>query len=246
MDIAIAACKVAPRHVQSSPAAERGPNQGTQMGASSAGAAAAEAGEIEKTKPARAREIRDIRLDGQFASRAGRGAAPQFDAEEISLDDPALDPDLRRALDYWHQKRGTRLAPARADIDPVEIASLLPRVMLVDVSTDPVDFRFRLAGTGIFKVHGAELTNRRALEIEPPLYAEIVHRLYCEALARRAPLAHRLLIECETRRSGFTRIILPLSEDGAAINRLMTVESYADSAQDLRDCFEEARRGAGR
>jgi hypothetical protein len=64
-------------------------------------------------------------------------------------------------------------------------------------------------------------------------------------LERRAPLVHRLLIECETRRCTYLRIILPLSEDGEAINRLLTVESYADAAQDLRDCFEEARLSAG-
>ncbi len=148
--------------------------------------------------------------------------------------------DLRFALDYWRQKRGIRLAPTRGDIDPVDIAPVLPQVMLVDVGSDPVDFRFRLAGTGLFKIHGAELTNKRALDLEPPAYGALIHRLYCDALARRAPIVHRLLIECETRRSAYMRIV-PLSEDGQAINRLMTVESYADAAQDLRDCFEEAR-----
>jgi hypothetical protein len=215
------------------------------MGASSAGAAKAEAGTVETAARVRSREVRDIRLDGYFAGRAGRGTAAQIDAAELRLDDPGLDADLRLALDYWQQKRGGRLAPMRADIDPVEIASLLPRVMLVDVSTDPLDFRFRLAGTGIFKIHGAELTNKRALDLEPPVYANLVHRLFCDALTRRGPIAHRLLIECVTRRSAYTRIILPLSEDGLEINRLMTVESYADSAQDLRDCFEEARLSAG-
>src|SRR6185369_10786214 len=98
----------------------------------------------------------------------------------------------------------------------IDIAPLLPRVMLVDVSTDPIDFRFRLAGTGIFKIHGAELTNKRALDLAPPVYAELIHRLYCEALTRRAPIAHRLLIECASRRSAYMRIMLPLSEDGEA------------------------------
>jgi hypothetical protein len=214
------------------------------MGASSASAAAAEAGGVETAQPVRALDLRselrrDTRLDGHFG---GRSRPVQIDAAELRLDDPELAPDLRQAFDYWQAKRGGRLAPSRADIDPIEIAPLLPRVMLVDVSADPVDFRFRLAGTGIFRIHGAELTNKRALELEPPAYAALIHRLYCEALTRRAPIAHRLLIECETRRSAYMRIMLPLSEDGAAINRLLTVESYADSAQDLRDCFEEARR----
>jgi hypothetical protein len=212
------------------------------MAASAAGTAKAEAGRAEQAKPGRSGEVRDIRLDGSFA---GRNKRAQIDAVELRLDDPALDSDIRQAHDYWRRKRAGRLAPTRADIDPIEIAPLLPRVMLVDVSTDPIDFRFRLAGTGIFKIHGAELTNKRAFELEPPAYGALIHRLYGDALARRAPVAHRLLIECATRRSAYMRIILPLSEDGQAINRLMTVESYADSAQDLRDCFEEARLSAG-
>lgn len=215
------------------------------MGASSG--SAAKAGPVDAAQPSRAREIRDIRLDGRLDGHGrGRPAIPQIDAVEMRLDDPELGDDLRAALDYWHKKRGQRLAPCRADIDPVEIAPLLPRVMLVDVSAEPLDFRFRLAGTGIFKIHGAELTNKRALELEPPAYAALIHRLYCDTLARRAPLAHRLLIEVESKRSAYMRISLPLSEDGEIINRLMTVESYADSAQDLRDCFEEARLSAGR
>jgi hypothetical protein len=216
------------------------------MGATSAGAAKADPGKAEPVGPARPGEIRDIRLDGHFAGGTGRRAPlAQIDAVELSLDDAANDPDIRLALDYWVEKRGGRLAPTRADIDPVDIAAVLPRVTLVDVSTDPIDFRFRLAGTGLFKIHGAELTNKRALELEPPVYGALIHRLYCDALARRAPIVHRLLIECETRRSAYLRIILPLSEDNQAISRLMTVESYADAAQDLRDCFEEARLSAG-
>ena len=245
MDIAIGACKVSPRELRTSPAAEWGLSREVAMGASSAGAATAEAGAVETAVPLRSREVRDVRLDGHFAGRSGRAMRPQIDAAELRLDDPGLDADLRLALDYWQQKQGGRLAPMRADIDPVEIASLLPRVMLVDVSTDPIDFRFRLAGTGIFKIHGAELTNKRALDLEPPAYGALIHRLYCEALTRRGPIAHRLLIECETRRSAYMRIILPLSEDGMEINRLMTVESYADAAQDLRDCLDEARSSAG-
>ncbi len=216
------------------------------MGAIPAGAAKVGDGTAEPVKPAGpSGAVRDIRLDGHFAGRKGRAGLAQIDALELDLDDPELDSDLKFALDYWREKRGDRLAPSRGDIDPVDITPLLPRVMLVDVSGDPIDFRFRLAGTGLFKIHGAELTNKRALDLEPPAYGALIHRLYCDALVRRTPVVHRLLIECATRRSAYMRITLPLSEDNQAINRLLTVESYADAAQDLRDCFEEARLSAG-
>jgi len=218
------------------------------MGATSAGAAKSDAAQsdaeirIPETRPG---EIRDIHLNGHLAGRAGRRAVTQVDAIALRLDDPDLDVDLKLALDYWQHKKGARLAPARTDIDPVDIAALLPRVMLIDVSTDPLDFRFRLAGTGIFKIHGAELTNTRALDLAPSAYAAMIHRHYCEAVAQRAPIAHRVLIDVDTRRSAYMRIILPLSDDGDVVNRLLTVESYADGAQELRDCFAEARlRGA--
>jgi hypothetical protein len=215
------------------------------MGAIPGGATAAEAGETGQAKPARSDERREFRLERHLAGRTGRAAVAQIDAVELSLDAPDLDPDLKFAFDYWRRKRGGRLAPMRGDIDPADMAPLLPRIMLVDVSTDPLDFRFRLAGTGLFKIHGAELTSKRALDLEPPAYGALIHRHYSEALARRAPIAHRVLIECKTRRSAYMRIILPLSEDNQGINRLMTVESYADAAQELRDCFEEARLSGG-
>jgi len=188
---------------------------------------------------------RELRWAGRDAVRAGRRGGPQVDAVEIDLDG-ALTPDLRIALEYWRAKKGQRLAPTRADIDPLDIAALLPRVMLVDVSVDPLEFRYRLAGTGIVRVHGVELTHTRPRDLMPAAYGELVHRHYEDAVARRAPLAHRFLLELEAQRCGYFRIILPLSDDGACINRLMTVASYEEGTQALCDCFRSARGGEAR
>src|SRR3954463_8596069 len=73
-------------------------------------------------------------------------------------------PDFQFVYDLWNGKRGARRAPSRADFDPlVEMRRVLPRLMLIDVSRDPPDFRYRLAGTETFFVHGAELTGRSVL-----------------------------------------------------------------------------------
>ena len=188
---------------------------------------------------------RELRWAGHEAVRAGRRAGPQVEAVEIDLNG-ALAPDLRVALEYWRAKKGQRLAPTRADIDPVDIAALLPRVMLVDVSTDPLEFRYRLAGTGIVRVHGVELTHTRPRDLMPAAYGALVHRHYEEAVTRRAPLVHQFLLERETQRCGYLRIILPLSDDGDCINRLMTVASYDAGTQALCDCFQSARGGEAR
>lgn len=66
---------------------------------------------------------------------------------------------------YWASlRRGGRL-PGRADIDPGELKRLLPTVSLTDVARDPLDYRFRLAGTGLFGVYGHEITGCSLREI---------------------------------------------------------------------------------
>lgn len=55
---------------------------------------------------------------------------------------------------YWHSRRGMRLFPARADIDPLDIPSLLQHLMLMDVLYDPLDLRYRLLGGHIVENAG--------------------------------------------------------------------------------------------
>src|SRR5258708_14208087 len=61
--------------------------------------------------------------------------------------DPACDrfPDLLPVRAYWDGKRQGRFAPRRADIAPMDLVAALPRIMLADVLTDPLDFRYRLS-----------------------------------------------------------------------------------------------------
>jgi len=62
----------------------------------------------------------------------------------------------RIVYEYWNKKRGTRPAPARAEIDPTEI-----RHALSDTFTLAADFtgqlRFRLAGTRVCALFGREI-----------------------------------------------------------------------------------------
>jgi hypothetical protein len=50
-------------------------------------------------------------------------------------------PRLRQAFAYWRGKLAGRAMPARRDIDPVDVPTLLSYVMLADVLPAPLDFR---------------------------------------------------------------------------------------------------------
>jgi hypothetical protein len=167
--------------------------------------------------------------------------APRHDAEQVeALElDPTTDryPDLQRVLAYWQRKRGGRLAPSRTDIDPAELVAVLPRIMLADVLSDPLDFRYRLSGTGIRNIHGNDMTGRSPRTLEPPAYGALIFAHYCEAVRRREPLLHLIVLDAYQRSRSYARLLLPLSSDGEHITMLMAVDSKEQNTQALKDYF---------
>ncbi len=155
-------------------------------------------------------------------------------AAELDLETGlALYPDLVQALNYWQGKCGTHFAPSRQDIDPLEIPALLPRVMLADVEwgdDGPVDFLYRLSGTGICDIHGYDLTSLRPRDLSPPAYGQMIYDHYCLTVQRREPLAHVLVLQTNKQQRSYARIILPLSADGERVTMLMMVDSEKQNA----------------
>lgn len=163
-----------------------------------------------------------------------------IDAVELVLDCDRY-PDLAMALAYWRSRCRGRFAPTRADIDPIDLVAVLPRVMMAEVSYDPLDFRYRLAGTGIRSIHGEELTSKRAIDLTPPEFGRMIHAHYELAVARRTPLLHLLRLDFDNAQRSYVRLILPLSEDGQTIDRLMIVESHEENTRELREFFDQVR-----
>ncbi len=150
-------------------------------------------------------------------------------------DSLALYPDLAWAHAYWDTKRGDRLAPRRRDIDPLEMPDILPRILLADVidGADGIDFRYRLSGTGICNVHGKELTALRPRDLSPAAYGELIHAHYLDACRQRAPRADVIILQTDQRSRSYARLLLPLSDDGETVNKLMAVDS--ETQNDLQE-----------
>lgn len=150
-------------------------------------------------------------------------------------------PEIDRVLAYWRGKKGDRDFPSRADIDPLEFTKALPRVMMAEVSYDPLEFRYRVVGTGLFAMHGRELTGKLAHELDPPEFGALIHRHYAEVIARRVPILHVIALTVNDLATSYARIILPFSSDGKVIDRLMTCEAHEDHALALQKFFQEAK-----
>jgi hypothetical protein len=144
----------------------------------------------------------------------------------IDIGDPADlerfsdDADLKRLHRYWTERRGERLFPSRADIDPVDFGYALGRISLVDVLDGP-RFRYRLVATRLTDHLGYEMTGKFLDELPDAETRDYARRFYVEALARRRPLHHREAVVLDDRRWRQEALILPLSSDGEGIDMLL-------------------------
>jgi hypothetical protein len=63
-------------------------------------------------------------------------------------------PTSRAMFDYWNERRGNRVAPTRADIEPSAIRSLLGDTFVLEANAR---YPFRIAGTRLCALFGREL-----------------------------------------------------------------------------------------
>ena len=66
---------------------------------------------------------------------------------------------------YWRELAQGGV-PRRAEIEPARIKPLLPYIMIVDLTDEPLRIRYRLAGTEVVRYTGLELTGLYLDEIK--------------------------------------------------------------------------------
>lgn len=128
---------------------------------------------------------------------------------------------------YWHRKLAGRRMPARSDIDPLDLKTVLPHLILLDVQPQPLDFRYRVAGTRTYDIFGFDLTGRSVRDIGPRPVADGVWASL-EALTRDREPQH-VHLEFATS-DGYARsyrvLRLPLGDDGVTVDRVLVLSGF--------------------
>jgi len=123
---------------------------------------------------------------------------------------------------YWLAKRGERALPSRNDINPAEIKSLLPHVILYDAAP-ALRYRIRLVGEAIVQFVGANMTGRDAtarLEAGP---AAMMREILDTVAETRAPRfrAGKAYWWREKAYRDFEACFLPLAPEGQAVTIIL-------------------------
>jgi hypothetical protein len=171
---------------------------------------------------------------------SGKGATRRIPLIELPMTDfPAASTssDFRAGLgdallalgyDYWRAKCAGRSMPRRRDIDPAEIPSLLPHILITEMLEEGTRYRYRLAGSAVTEAFGRSLTGRYVDEIMTGQYRAFITRLY------RSLYLDRRCIFCESRRytngvrqgRSTKRLFMPLSNDDRVVDQALIVQTF--------------------
>jgi hypothetical protein len=133
---------------------------------------------------------------------------------------------------YWASLRGSGRLPGRRDIDPGRFKRHLPAISLIDVLQDPLDFRIRLAGTGLYNVYGREITGRRLAEVYAGPAIDYWRGELAQVVRERRPAvgAHNLAWRGASHLS-ILWLRLPLATNGYDVDMILGFDAVIGMSQ---------------
>lgn len=147
---------------------------------------------------------------------------------------------LQRLHAYW---AGLPVAgcgvPLRAAFDPIAVPYCLANLGVAEIET-PFRVRYRLAGSALEDLYGGPLAGRYVDALYTPALRARVLEGYRRVTAGAAPVYDAPMRLLRSFGLGFLRLMLPLSEDGDAVDRVLVAIYPCDSR--LRHAWQWRRR----
>ncbi len=138
---------------------------------------------------------------------------------------------------YWASLRRGASLPSRVDLHPSGIKRMLPTVSLIDVKRDPngagdgaIDYRLRLAGTGLYTVYGREITGRTLEDVYNSAAVEYWRRELDKVVTERRPGVgvHSLAWKGSPHMS-ILWLRLPLASNGKDVDMILGYDAVVGS-----------------
>jgi hypothetical protein len=144
-----------------------------------------------------------------------------------SIPEPLRSPRIKAFHAYWRSLARDGV-PRRADIDPARIKPLLPYIMIVDLTDEPLRIRYRLAGTEVVRFTGLELTGLYLDEIQMDDMDvnELLQAYRAIRDSRRCGIGIAEFAMNGTRWLTTEYLMCPLRTDTAKIDKCIVVEDY--------------------
>jgi hypothetical protein len=127
-------------------------------------------------------------------------------------------PRLAALLRYWNQKRRSRPMPARRDIDPVEIPSLLPIVVLARVKG--TETRMRVMGEDALDIYGRDVRDRDVRDFDFGAFTKSWVGAFDLVIASEAPAVAAGQFAVDGHSCRAETVLMPLSDEAGALSHV--------------------------
>ena len=158
------------------------------------------------------------------------GTNGSVDDGHLMVETPArlpsgCDAKVKALFVYYESIRPAGRLPGRQHLDPIDIPSLLPYLMLIDVVSPGPRLRNRLLGTRIVEYRGRDFTGRWFHEVFEDFEESPLFRLYCEAISKRCAVWHmgRPILHENADYKTREFLCLPLATDGTTVDMLLVI-----------------------
>ena len=137
------------------------------------------------------------------------------------------DPRLRRFFDYWRSQFRDGDLPLRKDFDPLDVPELLGLINIMEVVRTEAGgfrFRYRLWGSQVTHLFGADHTGKYIDEIVVPTRIEEVHAALASVVLERKPHFWQVRVPLENRDyQSNRRLALPYCDADGVVSNIMTL-----------------------
>ncbi|WP_193369247.1 PAS domain-containing protein [Pelagibius marinus] len=147
---------------------------------------------------------------------------------------------LKALYSNWRRLRRGRPAPARSDIDPNEIGSVLPHIGLFDVEAAPRRYRVRMMGNQIVNWYGCDLTGRYLDEVDFGIGGTGTFEILDQVVDKIAPAyMSGEYTKHDGRKIRYERLFLPLCDTADNVTALIgAAVRLPAGAPILGDCLD--------
>lgn len=149
------------------------------------------------------------------------------------FDDSVMHADLARFLRYYRSLAQGRPMPRYGDFRPADVSWLLGKLYVMDVLDGGADYRFRLLGAALTRLHGCDHTGKRLSDVEYPGLSNPLRAEMAMLLKLRKPLLQRgRVVWSECGSIGAEKLLVPLTDDAGELAVILGALHYEHPDED--------------
>lgn len=134
-----------------------------------------------------------------------------------------IHPGIARAAQYCLDLAATRELPRRSDLRPSAVRSILGNIFLIDVGPEPTPYFFKLFGSHMTVLYGADLTGKNLDQFWDVQLKACLRSTYDTVVAERTFQYVRGQYKWTDRSVKIERLLVPMVDDEGRINTIFGV-----------------------